>query len=243
MLPWNRFSEFAVPTDAERRAIEVLIDPPMTFQKGQRLRSEGDRSEAVFLLRTGWFAASVALPSGERQIVKLQLPGDLMGSPSMALQHAAETLTALSPSSVSAIPHERLMGLFTTAPRIAAMMFLSAQRERVALMDMLTAVGRSSALSRMASLLLELYRRLSLIGMASDYQLEVPLTQDQLADVVGVTAVHVNRVLRELETRGLIERRMHHITLIDIEALGEIAAPLDRRHVRDPDWLPPPLVD
>ena len=95
----------------------------------------------------------------------------------------------------------------------------------------------------MASLLLELYRRLSLIGMASDYQLEVPLTQDQLADVVGVTAVHVNRVLRELETRGLITRRMHHITLINIDALGEIAAPIERRHVRDPDWLPPPLID
>lgn len=238
MLPLNRFSEFASLTERERQLINQLADPPGIVPKNSRLRSEGDRPEAVYLLLEGWAGTSLALPGGGRQIMRVHLPGDLMGMPSLCLEHAAETLTAFSQIKVATIPHARLMALFTKAPRVAALIFLASQRERVALMDMTASLGRSSALARLASVLIDLHGRLRAIGLTEGNRLDLALTQEQLADMVGVTPVHVNRTLRELEQRGVIARHLNQVRLIDEPALRAMAGMVERCTVRDPEWLP-----
>lgn len=219
------------------RAIRALGEPPVDYPRHGVLRREGEAPRHIYLLLSGWVGASVLLPGGERQIVKIHLPGDLLGTSSMCLARAADTLNALTPVSVSRIPLGAFGALFASSPRFAASMFLSVQRERVALMDRLAAVGRTSAIARVAALLLDLDERLRAAGLAGDDGFEMPVTQEQIGDHLGLTAVHVNRVFRQLVDGALIARNRQRIELLDLARLRSVSARQVRATTQDPGWL------
>lgn len=202
------------------------------------IRSEGRTGDGFFLLLEGWAAASVCLPDGGRQILKVHLPGDALGASSMSVALTAETLTAITPAIVCSVSFERFGRLLEDHPRVAACFLLSAQRERVSLMDKLASIGRTSVECRLAALLVDLIERLEPLGLVEDDSFTACLTQDEIGDVLGLTGVHVNRTMRELEQRGLIERCRQRITVLDRPALVRLAA-RPRRDLRsDLDWLP-----
>jgi CRP-like cAMP-binding protein len=128
-------------------------------------------------------------------------------------------------------------GLFASSPRFAAAMFLSAQRERVALMDRLAAVGRTAAIARVAALLLDLDERLRAAGLANGDGFDLPVTQEHIGDHVGLTAVHVNRVFRQMVDAGLIARDRQRIVLLDTARLKGMSARQQRVMARDNGWL------
>lgn len=163
------------------------------------------------------------LADGERQILKLHLPGDMLGSTSMCVEDAIDTLMALTPVTVRKVPLAPLGQLIVTNPRIAMFLLLSAQKERVALMDLLASNSRTSPIARLAFLLLNLHQRLSIVGQAGSDELEIAINQEQLGDIVGLTPVHVNRVLRQMTNDGLIERHRRQIRIIDFERLRELS--------------------
>lgn len=233
-LPLHRFEEY-LPLDACE--VRSLGEPPLDLPRHTILRREGEVPRHIYLLVGGWVASSVLLPGGERQIVKFHLPGDVLGTPSMCLAQAADTLTALTAITVSRVPLASFGALFMRSPRFAAAMFLSVQKERVALMDRLAAVGRTSALARVAALLLDLEDRLRAAGLAVDGGFELPVTQEQIGDHLGLTAVHVNRVFRQLGDERLIARQRQRITLLDIPRLAQVSARPRRAMARDAEWL------
>ena len=145
-----------------------------------------------------------------------------MGTPSICLAETADTLFALSPIVVRRLPARAFAALFASAPEFAARMFLSAQLERVALMDRLVAIGARLAMGRVASLLLDLHHRLGRIGLVRGDEFILRMTQDEIGDYLGLTSVHVNRMFRQLEEQGLIARRLQRIRLVDVPALGEL---------------------
>ncbi len=236
-LPLHRFQEFLPLTDADAEAVHALGEPPVTLPRHAVLRREGEVPRHVYLLIDGWVSSSVLLPGGERQIVKFHLSGDVLGSPSMCLAQAADTLTALTPVTISRVPLASFGGLFAASPRFAAAMFLSVQRERVALMDRLAAVGRTAAIARVAALLLDLEERLRAVRAGPEGTFDLPLTQEQIGDHVGLTAVHVNRVFRQMVEGGLIARERQRIVLLDPARLRLMSARQQRVLARDTDWL------
>ncbi|EQA99814.1 hypothetical protein L288_19210 [Sphingobium quisquiliarum P25] len=236
-----RLSEFLSPTPAEFDLFVGLAGPIQQVERHRTIRREGDRPQSVYLLVEGWVLSSMTLPDGSRQILKVHLPGDMMGSPSIALAGAAETLTALTPVKLRAMSHAALGSLFTRAPRLAALLFLSAQQERVILMDRLCSIGRTSAECRLALLLLHLHDRLKLITPRMEGTFDHPLTQEHIGDILGLTSVHVNRVFRALENRGLIRRSGHRVELLDMPALRKLSGVPVRPLAQDLSWLPPPL--
>lgn len=236
-LPLHRFDEYLPLSDADGRAIHALGEAPTEHARHTILRREGEVPRHIYLLIHGWVASSVLLAGGERQIVKFHLPGDLLGTSSMCLAKAADTLTALTPITVSRVPLPAFGALFTRSPRFAASMFLSVQRERVALMDRLAAVGRTSAIARVAALLLDLDERLAMIAGATAGVFELPVTQEQIGDHLGLTAVHVNRVFRQLVEGGMIARDRQRIELRDVPLLKSVSARQQRAPMRDLGWL------
>lgn len=236
-LPLHRFEEFLPLLDVDRQAILAMGEAPVELPRHAMLRREGEVPRHVYLLLAGWVASSVLLPGGERQIVKFHLPGDLLGGPSMCLAQAADTLTALTPVTVSRVPLPVFGALFASSPRFAAAMFLSAQRERVALMDRLAAVGRTAAIARVAALLLDLDERLAAAGLAKGKGFDLPVTQEHIGDHVGLTAVHVNRVFRQMVDSGLIARDRQRIVLLDPVRLKGMSARQQRVMARDNSWL------
>lgn len=236
-LPLHRFEEFLQLTDADAQAVRALGEPPVDLPRHAVLRREGEAPRHIHILLGGWVASSVLLPGGERQIVKFHLPGDLLGTPSICLAQAADTLTALTPVTVSRVSLSAFGALFATSPRFAAAMFLSAQRERVALMDRLAAIGRTAAIARVAALLLDIEERLRAAGLTDGDGFDLPVTQEQIGDHVGLTAVHVNRVFRQMVEGGLIVRDRQRIVLQDVARLKGMSARQQRVMARDNGWM------
>lgn len=237
MIPLHRFQEFISLSDAELDALERARTHTVEMSRRQSLRRQGDPVNEVYLLASGWVASCVDTSQGRRQIVKIHLPGDILGSPSIALERAAETLTALTPVKVEVIPVEAFARLFETVPRLGFAMFLNAQQERVMLMDRVTSLGQTQAPQRLAALLLHVHERLKLAEPRVGKSFELPLTQEELAQATGLTSVHINRTFQELDRRGVIKRNGRRFTLLDTRALRELASLPTRELVRDASRL------
>lgn len=110
------------------------------------------------------------------------------------------------------------------SPRFTTGLLLSTQKERVALMQQLSWLGATSALERMVAFLLDLHGRLQAAGQVIDGRFALPLTQQQLGELLGLTAVHVNRTLKRLDSSGLVERRKNEVRLLDINDLQKMTA-------------------
>lgn len=236
-LPLNRFSAFADLTADETEALQKLAAEPILYKRGHILRREGDLRPSLFLLHKGWAANRMTLPGGGRQYFDIHCAGDLMGASSLALTRATDTLVTFTDATVSTFAPEQLSALFTTHPRLAMIFFLAAQTERTFLMDHLTALGRCSAEQRIAGFLVHISERTASANLYPGAAFELPLSQQQIGDVMGLTPVHVNRVLRGFDTSGHIRRYRRWIELLRLEDLRLISG-LPRRDIaRDLPWL------
>ncbi len=134
--------------------------------------------------------------------------------------HGIETVTTVK---VSEIIVSDLMDTFKKYPRIAIATFWSASREEAMVVEHLVDIGRRGATERVAHFLLELGARLTLVGLGSKVGYDCPLTQFHLADAMGLSAVHVNRVLRQLREDGMVTFRNSHVTFDNYDRLAEFA--------------------
>ncbi|MEG3178900.1 Crp/Fnr family transcriptional regulator [Sphingomonas sp. RB3P16] len=199
---------------------------------------EGDEVEGFHLLNDGWVSSSLLLKRGKRLIQKIHLPGDMLSTPSMILCTAADTLTAITPATTSFVSYTRMGELFLTAPRVAALFTVAIQMERMALMDSLAATGNARALNQLAGLLLDLHSRLSAVGTVTDDAFDLPLTQEVIGDLLGLTSVHVSRMFGSLESQHLISRQAHNIQLLDLPGLQRLSPRPHRQLKFEPEWLP-----
>jgi CRP/FNR family transcriptional regulator, anaerobic regulatory protein len=234
-VPLHHCSEFVPLSSADLHSIERLSTDRLHLKRHDVIRGQGDPVRDIYLLTEGWVGSCMDVATGTRQVVKAHLPGEMLGAPSMTLTSAAETLMALTRATVEVVPVSAVARLFLSSPQIAAAMFLSSLKERVFLMDRLTSVARTSAVQRLSAFLVSIYERLKLVGL-EEKQFELPLSQNELADVIGITAVHANRTWAQLERTGLIQRRGKRITLLNLEGLKCLGAVPQRRFGRLPHW-------
>ncbi len=237
--PIHRYRALANLTDLEERALRELGPIETQRRRGETFQREGDQLSGFHLHNAGWISSSIVLRGGRRLIQKVHLPGDILGTPSMALQTAAHTLTCITDAVTAYVPYTRFRDLYTLAPRVAALFTMAVQIERLSLIDMLAAVGHASARARLSRLLLDLRARLAPLGLVEDDAFDLPLTQEVLGDLLGLTSVHVNRTIRDMEREGLIARSDHRIKLVDVAKLQNLS-PLPLRQLAfEPPWLPP----
>ena len=232
-----RFCDFIDLAPAESSLIGDLIDANRKIGRGAMIRGAGAPVAHVFLLKEGWVTSSINLPNGAKQIVRVHLPGDILGTPSMASPRAAETLVAVTPAIVAPISLIAIRRLFTGAPRLGMALFLEAQQERILLMDRVTSLGRTSAAQALGAFLLYVHDRLDPIGEAHDRSFMLPLTMEQIADVLGITPTHVHRTFRELKARDLVLRSGSEMAIVDLDRMRQFAAIPTRDWVRNPVWL------
>ena len=236
-LPLHRLNEFIGLDHADREAFRRLATEQRRFTRHDVIRAHGDPATEIFFLVKGWVACCVHSATGGEQIVKVHLPGDMLGTPSLAVNAAAESLVALTRATVEVIPSERLGELFVQAPRLSAAMFLAAQQERIWLMDRLMSIGRTNAVERLAGFLFTTYQRLKKIDPNAPAKFELPLSQRELANVLGITAVHANRTLAQLQKTGLVSRFGRWVIIEDLAGLRRLSCLPDREFRRAPAWL------
>lgn len=234
----ERLSNHIVLTEAERTALARLEEQQRHVRRGAVVIGESQPARELFVVQKGWLQSSVLLGNGGRQIMRINLPGDILGLSSLAFAEATETVTALTDATLCLFDRERLSALFEDHPRLAALLFGLTIAERVALADRVASIGRTPARARVASLLCEIFARLRLIDPAQEV-VHVPLTQEEIGDATGLTAVHVNRMIRGLVDDAIIERSGNSIRLVDERRLAAEANYVDRSRI-DTTWLPPP---
>jgi CRP/FNR family transcriptional regulator, anaerobic regulatory protein len=233
-------SELVVLTQGESDALEKLEERQRHVRRGAVLQRENEACNELFILRKGLMMSYVLLDDGSRQILRFLFPGDMLGISSAIYQEAPETLAALSDCVVSPFDRGALAEIMSEHPRLSALILVYSQIERVALTDRLAALGRTSAKARVAALLLELRNRLRATDKSLEKAFTLGLTQEEVGDATGLTAVHVNRMLRQLEEDGLISREGGRVTLQDERALVGAANFVDRYVGLDLSWLPRP---
>lgn len=210
-------------SDEEEQAISGLIASTRTVPKRTVAIREGQRLDYSTLLLDGLMARYKDLPSGERQVTELHVPGDFADMHSFTLKRLDHNVQALSECVVGIAPHDRIMALTDAFPRLARLYWFSTNLDAANHREWELSLGRRSAAARVAALFCELNVRLGLVGLTEPSGFRLPLTQTDLAECLGLTPVHVNRTLRQLREDGLASFHNRFVTLLDEPGLRELA--------------------
>jgi len=190
--------------------------------------SEGahPKSHCSFIVSGLAFRQKLAA-SGSRQIVSIHMTGDFLDLPSLFLNRVDHNVQALTPVQTAEIGRKALQDLVLSRPAIAKAMWVDALVDGSIFREWVLNVGRRDARGRVAHLLCEFALKMKAAGMPENGGYELPMTQKQLGDAVGLTSVHVNRTLRSLAEEGLIERDRRHLVFKDwdgMRAVGDFSA-------------------
>jgi CRP-like cAMP-binding protein len=207
-----------------------LLRRQRRYCAGQELIQEGEKIGVAFVLVEGWSFSYKILRDGERQIVDFHIPGDFLGLRSILFHTSDHSTQALTPIEVCEISPSGMLDRLARRPRLATAVLWAISRDEAMMAEHLVNLGRRSADVRMAHFMLELGARLRLLGIGDQSGFACPLTQYHLADALGLTAVHVNRVLRHLRETGLLTFQRGRVRFDDIVRLRDLAG-------FDPDYL------
>lgn len=214
----------AVQGPQDVACLQSVRQPARFYPGGRTVFSQGSRDVPVYNVLSGWLFSYQLLPDGRRQILQFLLPGDVAGlncDHRMGMTHGLETL---SEAVLCAIPREGFRRLSECCPAVAEQSQRFLAREVTLLFEHVATLGRRTARERVAYLLLELaVRNNRSTCLTNGMSLRMPLTQPILADALGLTAIHVNRVLRELREQGIMEFTHKRLTILDRERMTRLA--------------------
>ncbi|WP_342152272.1 Crp/Fnr family transcriptional regulator [Methylorubrum sp. SB2] len=210
--------------EGDKRLLEEITAHPVVVPAKKDLIREGDAPLGVFLVMDGLACRYKLLPNGARQVIGYLVPGDFCDLDVALLELMDHSIGTITQCRVVHIPSETVQGILDNHPRLARALRLAALVDAATAREWLVSVGRRTCEGRLAHLLCELHLRLRAVGRAACDSYELPLTQVDLADTTGMTTVHVNRTLRALRERGLIEGKGRHIRIRDAAELWVLAA-------------------
>ena len=204
---------------SDREQLHGLCHEVALVRPKRDIISEGVRPERVHLMVQGWAARYKQLADGKRQITAFLIPGDFCDLHVAVLGHMDHSIVALSRCKVAYIDSKELDRIISESSRLAKAMWWTTLVDEATLRQWVVNVGRRDAYQRIAHILCEMYVRMRLVGLVEDNRLELPLTQEDLADATGMSAVHTNRTLQRLRNESLIEVRSGQLHVLDVAAL------------------------
>jgi CRP-like cAMP-binding protein len=219
----RKLGAFVALSGSELAVLETLHKRRRTFVAGRDLVHQGQSDQAAYILASGWACSYKILQDGQRQIVDFQIPGDFLGLRSVLLHISDHSIEPVTDIEVSEVLVPDLLDAFSRTPRLATAILWAASRDEAMVVEHLVDVGRRNAAERMVHFLLELGARAALVGMGSKAGFACPLTQYLLADALGLSAVHVNRVLRQLREDGMVTFRDGFVTFDNYARLTDFA--------------------
>jgi CRP-like cAMP-binding protein len=207
----------------EEQAIRGLVSHTVQMPADKVLVRAGERVKESTILLKGWAARAKDLPSGHRQFAEIHVAGDFVDLHSFTLKRLDHDVISLTPCVLGAVPHERLKEMTERLPHLTRVYWFATNLDAAIHREWALSLGRRSAISRMAHLFCELLIRLEIVGLTSGNSYEFPLTQVELGESLGLTAVHVNRTLQELRRMGLIELESRRMSILDLDRLKAVA--------------------
>lgn len=221
--PLRGLPHFRDFSDQELRFVSHFKRGELVAESGSTVLGEGQHSPHLYTLLSGWAFRSKTMPDGRRQILNYVLPGDLIGLQGSIVGEMEHSVEALTPLVLCVFQRNRLDDLFKNYPGLAFDVTWLAAREERMLDEHILSLGRRTAVERAAYLLAFLHNRALSVGLAANRVLHVPLTQQHVADTLGLSIVHTNKTLRKLADQGLINWLDRSCEILDPEGLRVLA--------------------
>lgn len=219
----NKLSGLVDLTARDVAALHVATAHPRPYAARRDLIREGDQPGSMFIILEGWACRYKILPGGTRQIMALLMPGDACDLHIKLLARMDHSIQAVTSTVVATVSRAQMETMMDDHPNIARAMYTAQLVDEGVMRAWIVSMGRRSSIERVAHLICELYLRARAIGLTQDSQFALPLSQLILADSLGMTAVHINRVLRELRLAGAMALSRGSVTIIDPGKLVQIA--------------------
>jgi len=207
----------------EERAIREAVGERRDAPADCVVIRAGEELSASTLLLDGLMCRYKDLRDGQRQISALHVPGDFVDLHSFTLKRLDHNIMALTPCRFVQMPHERLTEITERFPHLTRVYWFLTTLDAAMHREWMLSLGRRTAIQRLAHLLCELFVRLDIVGLTDGGSFPLGITQTDLAECTGLTAVHVNRTLRELRQRELVEISGRRVTIRDMRALQTLA--------------------
>ena len=206
----------------DRRAIEGLPWTRRQFDRDAYLVREGEPTTICCVLLSGFAFRQKLVSDGSRQIISFHIPGEFLDFQNCMLEVADHNVQSLGRSTVAIVPKTPLLKLIAERPNVRRAVWIDSLIDASVFREWVVNVGRRDARERIAHLLCELASRMRAAGLDTGEMFDFPLTQEQLADATGLTAVHTNRTLQLLRRDGLISLSSNKLSILDWNSLAEI---------------------
>jgi CRP-like cAMP-binding protein len=210
-------------TIAEKEILQEATGRTLTVQAREDIRAAGDPTPECYLILDGFACEYMILPQGRRQIISFRIPGDFCDLETLLVHSLKHSVAALRPTTVAVIERQALFRLAKKNPRILVILWQDTLLDMAIQRQWIANVGQRNAYARIAHLICELCLRLQAVGLAHDGVFELPITQTDLADAVGLSLVQVNRTLRRIRADDLISWRGSTLIVHDQSALEAAA--------------------
>ncbi|MYZ46539.1 Crp/Fnr family transcriptional regulator [Rhizobiales bacterium L72] len=217
-------------SDEDREAVRQLPFTVKDLPRGVDIVRDGDRPAECCLVVSGLVCRYKLLLGGKRQILSFHLAGEIPDLQSLFLKRMDHSLAAITPVRAAFIPHAALRALVGSRPSVAAILWRETLIDAAIFREWIVGLGRRTAMQRVAHLLCELAVRFRAVGLAGDHHYTLPVTQSELGDAVGISNIHVSRVLRDLRDAGLVLVSGGTVTTLNWDGLVELSE-------FDPDYL------
>jgi CRP-like cAMP-binding protein len=206
----------------DRLGLVRAISNVRVVEARRDLAAEGERPGFVHVVLDGWAAAYKSLSDGKRQIVGFFVPGDICDANVFVLARMDHSIGAVTRLKVAMISISEMARLTLERPRLTQALWWEALVTSAVRREWILSIGQRNAYGRIGHLLIELYLRLKAVGRVQESRCDFPLTQNDLADATGLTAVHVNRTLQDLRRDGLIELERKQLKILDLARLMDV---------------------
>lgn len=204
---------FRDKSDEEIRFIQEMKLDHRQLPAGSDIIHPGQEDAELYTLFSGWAFRYKSLPDGRRQILNFLLPGDLVGLQASLLSAAQHGIEALTDVELCVFPRRRTYELFARMPALAYELAWLGSREESLIDENLTSVGQRNAQERIAALVISLYRRAEALGLVAENGFAFPLTQQQLADALGLSLVHTSKTWARLRRAGMFSLERGRLTI------------------------------
>lgn len=217
--------KLTLTTELSAEELDALRGTPVTIRDvaaDEDIVPQGSRPNACTAVLSGFVCRYKLAADGRRQILSFHAPGEIPDIQSLHVQVMDHGITALRPTTVALLPHARLVPLLTAYPKLEHALWRETVLDAAIYRQWIFGLGQRSAEQRLAHLICETAARFRLVGLEEQAR-AVPLRQTQLADALGLSSVHVNRVLQELRARALVGPERNAIVVRDAAGLSAYA--------------------
>jgi CRP-like cAMP-binding protein len=225
---------FKPVSQTELAAINDIKREHLALPAGSEIIRAGQDSAQVYTLYAGWAFRFKMLPDGRRQILNFLLPGDLIGLQAAMFDAARHGIEALTDVELCLLPRRKVWDLFGQMPELAFDVTWLGAREESYVDENLLSAGQRSAAERIAALIVTLYKRADALALVTDRTFVFPLTQQHIADALGLSLVHTNKTLARLRRMGMFTQTNGSLTLTNPRVLESVAQHFEQELPRRP---------